>query len=249
MNTVLTKKSIRFRRMIDALMSENKSEYADVILKNGQLINVLTREIYYADVALKDEYILFVGDCSDLTGHRTQLYDLQGAFVAPGFIDSHMHFESSMLTVSEFSRLSLVSGTTTLVADPHEIANVLGIAGMQAMIDEAANLPNMVFFTIPCLVPDVPGLETAGASVTSRNINELLEQDLVLGLGEMQGFSNVKPVYEHNPSIVDDLLASVCLTEDKHKNIEGNAPDLSGKELAAHILVCGGNTSCHETTT
>lgn len=249
MTAILAKRSIRYRRMIDALMSRNKSEYADLVLQNGQLINVLTREIYQADVAIKDEYILLVGDCSALIGKRTRLVDVKGAFIAPGFIDSHMHFESSMLTVSEFSRLSLVSGTTTLVADPHEIANVAGIEGMRAMINEAAGLPNRVLFTIPCLTPDVPGLETAGFNIDSSNVDELLSHELVQGLGEMQGFSNVRPVYDNMPSIVDDLLTSVYLAEGRNKTVEGNAPDLFGAELAAHILVCGGNTSCHETTT
>ncbi|MDR3348146.1 MAG: amidohydrolase family protein [Acidaminococcales bacterium] len=248
MNANINKRAIRFRRMIDTLLSANKNECADIVLTNGRLVNVITREIYAADVAIKDEYILLTGDCSGVAGPRTRIIDLSGGFICPGFIDAHMHFESSMLTLSEFSKLSILSGTTTLIADPHEIANVAGIEGMRAMIDEAAMLPNRILFTIPCMVPDAPGLETAGASVTSENVGLLLGHDLVQGIGEMQGFSNVKPVYEHAPSLIDDLLASVSLASELKKTVEGNAPGLSGRDLAAHILACGGNTSCHETT-
>lgn len=247
MNDLQEKKPIQYRKMIDILMGNQG--FADVILEGGFLINVLTREIYQADVAIKNEYILLVGDCNDVKGEKTKVIDVRGNYISPGFIDAHMHFESSMLTCTEFSRLSLLGGTTTLFADPHEIANVSGVEGIKAMLNEASHLPNRILFTVPALVPDVPGLETPGQEIDSRNIKELLEEENVTGLGEMQGFSNTRSVYEYAEEIIDDLLVSSAMAQRYHKTIEGNAPGLFGKDLAAHILVCGGETSCHETTT
>ena len=118
MNDLQEKKPIQYRKMIDILMG--KQGCADVILEGGFLINVLTREIYQADVAIKNEYILLVGDCKEVKGEKTKVIDVRGKYISPGFIDAHMHFESSMLTCTEFSKLSLLGGTTTLFADPHE---------------------------------------------------------------------------------------------------------------------------------
>ena len=247
MNDLQEKKPIQYRKMIDILMG--KQGCADVILEGGFLINVLTREIYQADVAIKNEYILLVGDCKEVKGEKTKVIDVRGKYISPGFIDAHMHFESSMLTCTEFSKLSLLGGTTTLFADPHEIANVSGLEGIEAMLKEATYLPSRILFTVPALVPDVPGLETPGQEIDSRFLKKLLEEDKVAGLGEMQGFSNTRSVYEHAEEVIDDLLVSSAMAQSYHKTIEGNAPGLFGKDLAAHILVCGGETSCHETTT
>lgn len=245
MNTATAKKLIVYRRMVDALMGNG---CADMVLRGGEIINVLTREIYAGDVAVKGGYIMLTGDCSSLVSDKTEVIDVRGKYLCPGFIDSHMHFESSMLTETEFSRLSIPSGTTALVADPHEIANVSGAQGIFAMLEEARGLPNHVFLTVPCLTPDVPGLETPGAELGSKDIPDLLRHENTLGIGEMQGFSNPKSVYEHAPELIDDLLASAFASRQAGKSVEGNAPSLFGAELAAHILVCGGRTSCHETT-
>src|SRR5699024_8582130 len=113
---------MEYRNLIDVLMSDK--DYADIVLYNGNVVNVLTKEIYTADIAIKDKYIALVGDCNDLIGPDTLVIDVEGKYLSPGFIDSHMHFESSMLTITEFSRLSITSGTTTLVADPHEIGKI-----------------------------------------------------------------------------------------------------------------------------
>jgi adenine deaminase len=233
--------------MIDVLMGHH--EYADIVLQGGYIINVITREIYLADLAMKGEFILLIGDCSTIIGEKTRVYDVRGHYISPGFIDSHMHFESSMLTCTEFSKLSILSGTTTLIADPHEIGNVLGINGVKAMIEESKHLANRVLFTIPALAPDVPGLETAGVTIESKDIKDLLTDCNVQGLGEMQGFSNAKAVYEHTPWLIDDLLTSVYYAKKNSRTVEGNAPGLTEKDLAAHIILCGNETSCHETTT
>ena len=241
------KQAIQWRQLIDTLMDPNG--FADLVLQGGYVINVITREIYEADVAIKGEYILLIGDASDKIGPNTTVENVQGKFVSPGFIDSHMHFESAMLTVTEFSKLSIPTGTTTLVADPHEIGNVLGVVGMQAMIEEAKTLPNRVYYAVPCLTPDAPGLETAGYDVTSKDMEVLLNDPHVQGIGEIQGFSNVGPVFDHAPHIIDDLLASVAYAQSIGKTVDGNAPGLFGKELAAHIISGGTDVSCHETTT
>jgi adenine deaminase len=240
------KAAMELRLLVDTLLAPDR--YADLVLRGGTFINVVTRELYPADVAVARGRVLLVGDVRELIGPETEVEDIEGAYVAPGFIDGHMHFESSMLTVTEFVRLSIPTGTTTIIADPHEIGNVLGLAGMRAMIDEARGVPSTVRFAVPCRVPDVPGLETAGEVITAREIGPLLSDPVVQGIGELQGFSNIRPVYRHRPETVEDILAAVETALALGKTVEGNAPGLVGAELAAHILAGGGNISCHETT-
>ena len=166
------KKAVEYRGMIDVLLSGSK--FADLVLRGGQVVNTHTREVYPADVAVKKPYILMAGDAESLIGPDTVVVDVSGCYISPGFIDSHMHFESSMLTITEFSRLSIPSGTTTLVADPHEIGNALGPVGMMAMADEAGTVPNTVRLEVPSLTPDCPSLETAGVDVSSKDMQALL---------------------------------------------------------------------------
>ncbi|NLX62073.1 MAG: adenine deaminase [Tissierellia bacterium] len=239
--------AMEYRNLIDVLMGDK--EYADIVLYNGKIINVITREIYDGDIAIKGKYILLVGDCRKLIGPDTLVIDVEGKYLSPGFIDSHMHFESSMLTVTEFSRLSIPSGTTTLVADPHEIGNALGAVGMKAMADEIDNVPNKVYLVVPALTPDCPSLETAGVDITSKDMEDLLNYKNIIGIGELQGFSNAKHVYRNTPEIITDLLASTMYAKAKNMVVDGNAPELFGAELAAHIISTGGKCSCHETTT
>ena len=241
------KMAMEYRNIVDVLMGD--SEFADMVLYNGQIINVVTREIYPGDIAIKGEYIILVGDCKDLIGPDTLVIDMEGKYLSPGFIDSHMHFESSMLTITEFSRLSIPSGTTTLVADPHEIGNALGPVGMKAMADEIDKVPNKVYLVVPSLTPDSPSLETAGVDVDSRDMEDLLNYKNIIGIGELQGFSNVKHVYRNTPEIITDLIASSMYARSKDMVVDGNAPELFGNELAAHIIATGGKCSCHETTT
>lgn len=243
----IIKKAMEYRELIDVLMSDMK--HADIVLHGGNIINVITREVYRADLAIKGKHILVVGDSEKLIGSETLVIDVNGKYISPGFIDSHMHFESSMLTVSEFSRLSIPSGTTTLVADPHEIGNALGSVGMLAMADEASVTPNHVHLVVPALTPDCPQLETAGVDITSKDMEELLNYKNIIGIGELQGFSNAKHVYRNTPEIITDLVASTAYARSIGKVVDGNAPDLFGSELAAHIISTGGRCSCHETTT
>lgn len=247
LNALTIKQAMEYRQLVDVLMSDQ--HFADLVLVDGNVINVLTREIYKADIAIKGKYILLVGDSGSLIGPKTIVVDVNGKFLAPGFIDSHMHFESSMLTITEFSRLSIPSGTTTLVADPHEIGNALGPIGMKAMAMEASTVPNHVYLVVPALTPDCPGLETAGYDVNSKDMEEILNYPNVIGIGELQGFSNAKHVYNHTPEIITDLIASTIYAKSLGKVVDGNAPELFGEELAAHIIATGGKCSCHETTT
>ena len=241
------KMAMEYRNIVDVLMGDK--EFADMVLYNGQIINVITREIYPGDIGIKGGYIVLVGDCRDLIGPDTLVIDMEGKYLSPGFIDSHMHFESSMLTITEFSRLSIPSGTTTLVADPHEIGNALGPVGMKAMADEIDSVPNKVYLVVPSLTPDSPSLETAGVDVDSRDMEDLLNYKHIIGIGELQGFSNVKHVYRNTPEIITDLIASSMYARSRDMVVDGNAPELFGKELAAHIIATGGKCSCHETTT
>lgn len=247
MNEVDTlKKALTAKALIDTLLSGQS--YADLVLCGGKLINTLTKEIYEADVAIQKAHILMTGDASALIGPNTKVIDVSGRYISPGFIDSHMHFESSMLTVTEFTRLSLPSGTTTLIADPHEIGNALGPGGMKAMVDEALSMPTFVRLVVPALTPDCPKLETSGADIGAKDMEGLLNYPGVIGIGELQGFSIARHVYENTPEIVDDILASTNYAASRGLVVDGNAPELYGAELAAHVIATGGWTSCHETT-
>lgn len=232
---------------VDVLLG--KGTYAQRVLKGGNVVNVITREIYPADVAIEGDHILMVGDCSKLIGPQTEVVDVTGKYITPGFIDAHMHFESAMLTVTEFSRLSLPTGTTCLITDPHEIGNVLGPVGIKAMAEEAARMPHHVFCRVPALTPDSPGLETAGYDITSKELPEMLEYPSVSGIGETQGISAMRFVYEHNYDVIRDTISSTVYARGVGKGVDGNAPELFGNELAAHIICAGTDISCHETTT
>lgn len=233
--------------LVDILL--HKHTYAEKVLTNAKVVNVVTKEIYNADIAVAGEYILTIGDCFGLIGPKTEIIDLSGKFVTPGFIDAHMHFESSMLTVTEFTRLSLPTGTTCLVADPHEIGNVLGFIGIQAMCNEAVLCPQHVFFRVPSLIPNCPGLGTSGYTLSSSDFESLLTLPGVIGLGETQGISSIKSVYENNRENIRTTISASVFVRHKGLRVDGNAPELSGPELAAHIIADGTDISCHETTT
>lgn len=234
------------QHMIDVLLGENT--YADKVLQNAEFVNVITREIYTADIAISGKYVLMVGDCKELIGEKTEVEDLTGKYVIPGLIDSHMHFESAMLTASEFSRISIPTGTTCLISDPHEIGNVVGPAGVKAMADELDNLPNHVYLRIPALTPDSPGLETAGVDITSKQVPEMLAYNNVSGIGEIQGVTAAKWVYKSNPEVFRDTVVSSIYARENGYKVDGNAAELFGKELASHIIAGGTEISCHETT-
>ncbi|MFH1542760.1 MAG: adenine deaminase [bacterium] len=205
---------------------------ADLVLKNGQLINVFSGEIYSADVAINHDRIVGIGSYEG-----EQEIDLNGKYITPGFIDSHLHMESTLLHPAELAQTIVPYGTTTIIADPHEIANVLGVAGIKYMIEATKNLPLDVFFTVPSCVP-ATDFETSGARLGVTDVTTLLKKDRVIRLGEMINFPGV---ISGNKDILAKLEAACRL------GVEGHAPGLKGKELNAYVAA--GISSDHETVT
>ena len=221
-------------RKFDELIRSARGETpADVVLRGGKVINTLTGEIYPADVALKGKYIVGVGD-----GYEAEtVIDVDGLFVAPGFIDAHCHIESSMVTVPNFARAVVPKGTTSVVADPHELANVLGYDGIRYILESSKFNPLNVFIMLPSCVPATP-LETAGSTLRAFDIFPFFKEKWVLGLGEMMNFPGVL-------SCDRDVLDKIKIAHPKR--IDGHAPGLSGKDLNGYVVT--GIASDHECTT
>lgn len=208
---------------------------ADLLLKGGQIVNVFTGEVYPANVAIAGEWIAGIG--KEYT-EGIETLDLTGSFLIPGLIDGHLHLESSLLMPGEYARLALARGTTTVVLDPHEIANVLGVAGIQALIKASTGLPLDFFFMAPSCVP-ATHLETAGASLSSRDIKRLFKEPRILGLGEMMNFPGV---LGKDP----EVFKKIAVARKERRPIDGHAPLLSGKPLNAYVA--SGIESDHECT-
>jgi len=161
-----------FPRLIDVSLGRSK---ADILIKDCTLVNVFTGELQeHIDIAVKDGFIAFVGDGGDLVGSETMIIDGKNLYAAPGFMDGHVHVESSMVTFSEFSKIALIHGTTSIFADPHEIANVLGVDGLKMVLDEIRRIPLRVFICVPSCVPaSIPEFETAGAELSAEDVEEI----------------------------------------------------------------------------
>uniref|UniRef100_A0A7C6EDB3 Adenine deaminase n=1 Tax=candidate division WOR-3 bacterium TaxID=2052148 RepID=A0A7C6EDB3_UNCW3 len=196
-----------------------------LLLKNCQVVNVFSGEVIRTNVAIDSDTIVGVGD--DYNKAKI-VYDLTNKFLLPGFIDGHIHIESSLLAPTEFIRLVVRHGTTTVVADPHEIANVLGMKGIEYILNCSTSLPFNLFVMIPSCVPATE-LETAGAKIDYRVIKKLLTNPRVLGLAEMMNFPGV---------IQGDgtILKNIILTKKANKIIDGHAPGLFGRALQAYIM-------------
>jgi adenine deaminase len=208
---------------------------ADLLLVNARIANVLTGEVYPANLAIAGEWIAGVGK---EYSEGKQVQDLSGLILCPGLINGHLHLESSLLTPSEYARLALAHGTTTVILDPHEIANVLGMAGIQTLIEASEALPLDFFFMAPSCVPATP-LETAGATLSSIEVQKLLAQERVLGLGEMMNFPGVLGKDR-------EVLKKIDTARQRKKPVDGHAPLLSGKDLNAYTA--SGIESDHECT-
>lgn len=206
-------------------------EPADLLLKNAQLVNVLSGEIHPADIAVYEGTVVGFGEY-----HASQVVDLEGRFVCPGLIDAHVHLESSMVQPAEFTRAVVPLGTTSVVCDPHEIANVLGLDGVQYILDASEGLPLHVYVMVPSCVP-ATHMETAGAELTAADIAALMGRDRVLGLAEMMNFPGV--LYRV-PDVLEKIKAA------GNRPIDGHAPGLSGLDLNAYIAA--GIGSDHECT-
>lgn len=205
---------------------------ADLLLKNGRVVNVLSAEIHEANVAIAGSQIIGFGDYE-----AHEVIDLQGAYLAPGFIDGHVHIESSMMTVPEFARTVVPRGTTTVVIDPHEIANVLGLDGIRYMLETSKYNPLSVYVMVPSCVPSTT-LETAGSALLWYDLAVFLNDPWVLGLGEMMNYPGV---LNGDQTVLDKLRAA------HGRRIDGHAPGLSGRDLSAYVAV--GIRSDHECTT
>lgn len=206
----------------------------DCLFTNARILNVFSGDITPGTIAVHDGHIAGFGEYLAL---RT--VDLEGRHVAPGLIDAHVHIESSMTCISEFARAVAPRGTTTVVADPHEIANVMGEDGIRYMLAQSENLPVNVRFTLPSCVPATP-METAGATLDAEALRPFLDHARVVALGEMMNFPGV---------ISGDtgVLKKISETLSHRKPVDGHAPGLSGKPLCAYLAA--GIESDHECTT
>jgi adenine deaminase len=226
-------------QLIDVAMGRTP---ADTVVRKGRWVNVHSGEIIPdTDIAIMAGRFAYVGaDASHAIGPQTKVIEANGRYLVPGLCDGHMHVESGMVTVTEFARAVIPHGTTTMFIDPHEIANVLGLAGVKLMHDEAASLPINVLVQMPSCVPSAPGLENAGASLGVAEVKEAMAWPNIIGLGEMMNFPGV--------ALKDaKMLGEIAATQAAHKTVGGHyaSPDLG---LLFHAYVAGGPADDHEGT-
>jgi adenine deaminase len=206
---------------------------ADLLLKNARIVNTFVGEIEQGDVAIYGDRIAGVGDYDE----AKEVFDLQGAFLAPGLINGHTHIESSMLHPARYAQAVVPRGTLAVVTDLHEIANVCGSEGIRFVTDLARKLPLDMLFMAPSCVP-ATNLETSGARISSKEVNKILAHPRIIGLGEMMNFPGV---------IGGDEEVLKKISAAKGMVIDGHAPGLAGKELNAYLSA--GILSDHESTT
>ncbi|HVX72150.1 MAG TPA: amidohydrolase family protein, partial [Devosia sp.] len=215
---------------------------ADMLVRNGRWVNVHSGEIIAGtDVAIKAGRFAAVGpDLGYTAGPGTTIIEANDRYLVPGLCDGHMHVESGMVTVTEFCRAVIPHGTTSMFIDPHEIANVLGLAGVRLMHDEAAAMPTNVYVQMPSCVPAAPGLETAGASIDEHDVAEAMTWPNIIGLGEMMNFPGVAANDRK-------MLAEIAATQRANKTVGGHyaSPDL-GRPFYGYVA--GGPADDHEGT-
>ena len=210
-------------------------EKAELVIKNANIVNVLSEEIHRADIAIENGIIVGISD--NYSGERE--IDINGAYVCPSFIDGHVHLESAMVLPKEFAKTVLPAGTTTAIIDPHEISNVFGLHGISFMHEAVKNLPMDVYTMLPSCVPATP-FETSGFDLNSYDLSLLIDKPWVLGIAEMMNFPGVL-------NLDKNVMAKLELAQSKDKRIDGHAPFLSNKDLCAYIA--SGVKSDHECTT
>lgn len=201
---------------------------ADLVFRGGRLVNVATGEIYEANIAVKGERIAAVGDIGLIAAKAKKTVEVSGKFITPGMIDGHIHIESSMLTVDEFSRLVVPHGTTTISADFHEIANILGMKGMRLFHEIMRDVPLRIFPVVPSSVPLSSAVEIPNERIGLEEVEEMMMWDDVLGLGEIL---NVHGLVTGSK----DLDNKIRLAITHGKFIDGNAAGINGRELEAYI--------------
>lgn len=209
-------------------------EKADLVLKNAKYLNVFSNEFLCGDIAVANGLIAGIGKYDG----KTEI-DVSGKLVLPGFIDAHIHLESSMVTPAEFAKAVVAHGTTTVITDPHEIANVMGIDGVEYMIQASQNLPIDVHFMMPSCVPATE-IDESGAELDCKDIDLYLDNKKVLGLAEMMNYVGVINGDKN-------VLSKIVTSQAHHKKIDGHAPELSGNDLNAYIAA--GVYSDHECST
>ena len=209
-------------------------EKADLVLKNAKYLNVFSNEFLSGDIAVANGLIAGVRKYDG----KTEI-DVSGKLVLPGFIDAHIHLESSMVTPAEFAKAVVAHGTTTVITDPHEITNVMGIDGVEYMIQASQNLPIDVHFMMPSCVPATE-IDESGAELDCKDIDLYLDNKKVLGLAEMMNYVGVINGDKN-------VLSKIVTSQAHHKKIDGHAPELSGNDLNAYIAA--GVYSDHECST
>jgi len=209
----------------------------DLLIEGATLVNVHTREVYPADIGIAGGHIVSVSEHGWQGPEPLARLRAQGKFALPGFVDSHVHIESSMMSPAGFAAAVLPRGTTTVVIDPHEVANVAGLRGVRYMLEATARLPLRVAVQAPSCVPAVPALETAGAEFGPHEVAEMLSWERVIGLAEVMDFVGVIDQSERMSRILDVALS-------QGQVVSGHCPGLRGPQLAAYIV--GGPDSDHE---
>ncbi|MBO2516725.1 MAG: adenine deaminase [Clostridiales bacterium] len=224
----IQRKLIKKQRIIEAASGRKK---ADLVLKNATYVNVFSNELCRGDIACAEGLIVGIGEYS---GERE--IDVSGKIVCPGFIDAHIHLESSLVAPNEFVKAVLPHGTTCVITDPHEITNVMGTDGIDYMLQATEDLPVDVMFMLPSCVPATP-MDEAGANLDWHAIDSYFTHPRVLGLAEMM---NAYGITHNDPEPVSKIIASQA----HHKKIDGHAPGLQGRELDAYVAA--GVYSDHE---
>ena len=214
---------------------------ADLVVKGATLVNVCTKELIEGvDVAVAEGRIAMVGDCAHGIGEGTKVVEAHGKYLAPAFMDGHIHIESSMLTASEYARAVLAHGTSAIFMDPHEICNVLGLDGVRYMLEDAARTPLKTILTSPSCVPAVPGFEDTGASVGPEETAEMTAWKECAGLSEMMNFPGIIYSDERTHAIVGETLKAGKIVTGHY-----SVPE-TGAGLNAYIA--SGVRCCHEST-
>jgi len=201
-------------------------EPADVVFKNATYLNVFSNDFCHGDIAVSNGLVAGIGSYRGI-----EEIDVSGRFVSPGFIDAHIHLESSMVSPAEFARAVVSHGTTTVITDPHEIANVMGVDGIRYMLEATESLPIDVHFMLPSCVPATP-LDESGCALDYKAIDDLYDHPRVLGLAEMMNYVGV---VNGDREVISKILASQA----HHKKIDGHAPGLSRPHLNASIPARG----------
>ena len=227
----ITRKVNKKLRIVDVAAGRQK---ADLVLKNASYVNVFTNEICQGDIAVAEGLIVGMGAYSGETE-----FDMSGKIVLPGFIDAHIHLESSLVSPKEFAKAVLPHGTTTVITDPHEIANVMGTDGIEYMLQATADLPVDVRFMLPSCVPATP-LDESGAILDYRSIDSFYDHPRVQGLAEMMNYVGA---INADPNVIEKIVAAQA----HHKKIDGHAPGITGNDLNAYIAA--GVYSDHECST